>query len=543
MSAVAEMGGLPGQSAASIRREGWLRRLPLLPAFIYVILITQIPFALTVYYSFFSWNLLKDNSFKFAGLENYARLLTDESFRTALLNTVVLTVSVIALSVIIGLGVATLLNSEVFGKGIMRTLMIAPFLIMPTAGALIWKDTLLNPLFGLLPYVLSPLGLGRVDWVNQYPMQSVVVVEVWRWTPFMMLIILAGLQSQNPEVLEAARVDGASALQAFRRITLPLVRPFIELGALLGSLFVVQTFDSIFMLTHGGPGEAGGGPAMSANAMRSNPVGGFPASKVLWTIVGWLVVFIFFFPVLWMWLEAFKTEPQAASSPPTIFFVPTLLEFQEVMSGDFPPFFINSAIASLGSTLLVLIFGLPAAYALAIRPIKRTQDVLFFFISTRFLPFAASLVPLYLLARDLHLLDNIFALTLIYTTINLPLGVWLLRSFLLEIPHDLFEAARVDGASFLTELVRIVIPLIAPGIAATSLICLIFSWNEFFYAVNFTSSTAATAPVFLVGFISGRGLFYAKLAAAATLASLPVLLAGWIAQKQLIRGLTLGAVK
>jgi sorbitol/mannitol transport system permease protein len=168
---------------------------------------------------------------------------------------VVLTVSVIGLSVILGLGVATLLNSEVFGKGIMRTLMIAPFLIMPTAGALIWKDTLLNPLFGLLPYVFSPFGLGRVDWVNQYPMQSVVAVEVWRWTPFMMLIILAGLQSQNPEVLEAARVDGASAFQAFRRITLPLVRPFIELGALLGSLFVVQTFDSIFMLTHGGPGE------------------------------------------------------------------------------------------------------------------------------------------------------------------------------------------------------------------------------------------------------------------------------------------------
>ena len=284
---------------------------------------------------------------------------------------------------------------------------------------------------------------------------------------------------------------------------------------------------------------------MSAKTMRASvmPTGPFPTSKVLWTVVGWLVVFVFFFPVLWMWLEAFKTEPQAASSPPTIFFTPTLLEFQEVMSGDFPPFFINSAIASLGSTVLVLVLGLPAAYALAIRPVKRTQDVLFFFISTRFLPFAASLVPLYLLARDLHLLDNIFALTLIYTTINLPLGVWLLRSFLLEIPHDLFEAARVDGASFLTELIRIVVPLIAPGIAATSLICLIFSWNEFFYAVNFTSSVAATAPVFLVGFISGRGLFYAKLAAAATLASLPVLLAGWIAQKQLIRGLTLGAVK
>jgi sorbitol/mannitol transport system permease protein len=227
----------------------------LLPAFIYVVLVTQIPFVLTIYYSFFSWNLLNENSFKFAWLENYTRLVTDESIRTAVWNTVLLTISVIAISVVLGLAVASLLNSDVFGKGLMRTLMIAPFLIMPTAGALIWKDMLLNPLFGLLPYLLSPFGLSRVDWVNQFPMVAVVMVEVWRWTPFMMLIILAGLQSQNPEVLEAARVDGANAFQAFRRITLPLVRPFIELGALLGSLFVVQTFDSIYMLTYGGPGE------------------------------------------------------------------------------------------------------------------------------------------------------------------------------------------------------------------------------------------------------------------------------------------------
>jgi sorbitol/mannitol transport system permease protein len=256
MSSVASSGGVQVKTAASVaRRDGWLRRLPLLPALVYVILITQIPFLLTIYYSFFNWNLLKPGSFKFAGLDNYARLLTDESIRTAVLNTVVLTLAVIAISVILGLAIATLLNSEVFGKGLMRTLMIAPFLIMPTAGALIWKDTLLNPLFGLLPNLLTPFGLGRVDWVNRFPMATVVTVEVWRWTPFMMLIILAGLQSQNPEVLEAARVDGANAFQAFRRITLPLVRPFLELGALLGSLFVVQTFDSIYMLTYGGPGE------------------------------------------------------------------------------------------------------------------------------------------------------------------------------------------------------------------------------------------------------------------------------------------------
>jgi sorbitol/mannitol transport system permease protein len=254
LRSVAGSGGAPKAASVS-RRESWVRRLPLIPAFIYVLLLTQVPFVLTIYYSFFSWNLLKDDSFRFAGLANYATLLTDERIRTAVLNTVVLTVAVIAISVVLGLGVASLLNSDVFGKGIMRTLMIAPFLIMPTAGALIWKDTLLNPLFGLIPYLLTPFGLGRVDWVNQFPMAAVVTVEVWRWTPFMMLIILAGLQSQNPEVLEAARVDGATAFQSFRRITLPLVRPFIELGALLGSLFVVQTYDSIYMLTYGGPGE------------------------------------------------------------------------------------------------------------------------------------------------------------------------------------------------------------------------------------------------------------------------------------------------
>jgi sorbitol/mannitol transport system permease protein len=255
VGSAAGRGGVRAGAASIFSRDSWGRRLPLLPAFIYIFLVTQIPFVLTVYYSFFSWNLLEPGSFKFSGLQNYTDLLTNESIRTAVWNTVLLTLSVIVISVVLGLGVAMLLNSEVYGKGLMRTLMIAPFLIMPTAGALIWKDTLLNPLFGLLPYLLTPIGLGRVDFVNQFPMVAVVTVEVWRWTPFMMLIILAGLQSQNPEILEAAKVDGASAIESFRRITLPLVRPFIELGALLGSLFVVQTFDSIFMLTYGGPGE------------------------------------------------------------------------------------------------------------------------------------------------------------------------------------------------------------------------------------------------------------------------------------------------
>jgi len=244
----------PGASAA--RLDAWARRLPLLPALLYVIIVTQVPFALTIWYSLLNWNLLDPAPAKFAGLQNYLTVATDPSIRTAILNTIILTICAVAISVVLGVAIAMLLNQDIFGKGLLRTLMIGPFLIMPTAGALMWKDTLLNPITGLIGYVLGPIGLGRVDWINQFPMATIIGLEVWRWTPFMMLIVLAGLQSQNMEVVEAATVDGARAGQIFRHITLPTIRPFVELGALLGSLFIVQTFDTIFMTTQGGPGEA-----------------------------------------------------------------------------------------------------------------------------------------------------------------------------------------------------------------------------------------------------------------------------------------------
>lgn len=253
---VAVRGAPARPQAAQARRDAWLRRIPLLPALVYVFLVTQIPFLLTIYYSLFSWNLLRPGSFQFSGLANYATLVTRPSFRIALGNTVLLTIGAVLLSVVLGIAVAMMLNREFYGRGVVRTLLIAPFLVMPTAAALVWKDTLLNPIFGILNYALSPIGLGHVDWVNRFPMATIITIETWRWTPFMMLIILAGLQSQNTEVLEAASVDGATALQSFRYMTMPFIRPYIELGALLGSLFIIQTFDSIFMTTQGGPGQA-----------------------------------------------------------------------------------------------------------------------------------------------------------------------------------------------------------------------------------------------------------------------------------------------
>jgi len=255
-TALGDGGGRARSVAAAARLQGWLRRLPVLPALVYVILVTQVPFLLTIFYSLQNWNLLSVAPARFIGLQNYLDVLNDATIRIAIWNTIVLTVCAVAISVALGIGIAVLLNREIFGKGILRTLMIGPFLVMPTAAALMWKDTLLNPLTGFVNYLLTPIGLGTFDFINRFPMASIVGIEVWRWTPFMMLIVLAGLQSQNQEVLEAARVDGARALQMFRYITLPFIRPFIELGALLGSLFIVQSFDTIFMTTQGGPGQA-----------------------------------------------------------------------------------------------------------------------------------------------------------------------------------------------------------------------------------------------------------------------------------------------
>jgi polyol transport system permease protein len=267
-----------------------------------------------------------------------------------------------------------------------------------------------------------------------------------------------------------------------------------------------------------------------------------------WSVLAWLVALIFFFPILWMVLTSLKPAPLAATIPPTLTFNPTLGNYQNAISQSNPTFvgyLANSAIATVVSTALVLLLALPAAYALSIRPITRSRDALFFFISTRFMPFAAGFFALYELAINIHLIDNILVLVVIYTSMNLPLGVWLLRSFMLEIPPELFEAARLDGANFRSELTRIVLPLIAPGAAATALICVIFAWNEFFYAVNLTGANAGTVPIWLQGWLptASTPYYLASLSAAATLACLPVVLAGWLAQKRLVRGLTMGAVK
>jgi sorbitol/mannitol transport system permease protein len=207
-------------------------------------------------YSFFSWNLLRPGSREFAFLQNYGDVLGDSATRKALLVTVLLTAGAVIASVLLGLACALLVDRKYLGRGICRTLLIAPFLVMPAAAALLWKTTMLHPVFGMVNWVLGSLGVGDVDWASKFPLLTIIAVETWHWAPFMMLILLGGLQSQDRSVLEAARVDGATTLQSFRYLTLPHLRQYIELGVVLGSIYIVQTFDSIFMITQGGPGTS-----------------------------------------------------------------------------------------------------------------------------------------------------------------------------------------------------------------------------------------------------------------------------------------------
>ena len=263
----------------------------------------------------------------------------------------------------------------------------------------------------------------------------------------------------------------------------------------------------------------------------------------LLSLLAWVAGIAFFFPVGWMVLSSFKAEGDAYTNPPKFIFEPTFEQYITVFERGIEPYVVNSLFASLVSLAIVLVLAVPAAYALSVRRIGRWRDSMFFFLSTRFLPPAAAIVPLYLIARDIGALDNIWTLTILYSAMNLSLAIWMLQSFMSEIPTELFEAASLDGASLLTTFRRIILPLMLPGIAATAVICFIFSWNEFFFAVNLTSSSAETLPIFLVGFMASEGPFWAQLSAAATLATLPVLLVGWMAQDKLVRGLTMGAVK
>ena len=266
------------------------------------------------------------------------------------------------------------------------------------------------------------------------------------------------------------------------------------------------------------------------------------SGQVGWGVLAWVVGIAFFLPVLWMVITAFKPESAAQTWPPKFVFSPTLAQFRLVFSG-WGPYVTHSLIATTVSTVLVLLLGVPAAYALSVHPVPHWRDGLFFFISTKMLPIVAAIGPLYVIALKTHLLDSIWVLIILYTAMNLPLAIWLIRSFMLEVPKEMLEAAELDGAGRTREMTEVIMPVISPGLVSTALICVIFAWNELFLALNLTTTNAATLPMFLISSVPQEGLYLAHLSAAATVASVPVILVGWIAQRSLVRGLSMGAIK
>lgn len=271
---------------------------------------------------------------------------------------------------------------------------------------------------------------------------------------------------------------------------------------------------------------------------RTNPLVG---------ITAWAVGLLFILPLAWTLLTSLHTETAAAQSTPNLFAPLTFENYLNVLgftggASAIAPL-VNSAIAAILSTALVLVFALPAAYATAIKPVKKTNDVMSFFLSTKFLPAVAGLLPVFLVAKSIGALDSIGFLAIMYTAMNLPIAVWMLRSFLSEVPIEILEAAELDGASLIRSIRHVILPVAAPGIAATAFICIIFSWNELLIARTLTGVFAGTAPVFLAGFVTSQGLFLAQLSAACIVVSLPVLIAGFAAQDRLVAGLSLGAVK
>ncbi len=270
-----------------------------------------------------------------------------------------------------------------------------------------------------------------------------------------------------------------------------------------------------------------------------------PQKKWTFTILAWVVALILFFPILWTFLTAFKTEGDAILFPPA--FLPphwTFENFVEVQTrSNYFKHFFNSVVISLGSTLIGLVIAVPAAWSMAFAPSKRTKDILMWMLSTKMMPAVGVLVPIYLIFKNLGLLDTLGGLTGILMLINLPIMVWMLYTYFREIPVDILEASRMDGAELWQEIVFVLLPMAVPGIASTLLLNIILAWNEAFWTLNLSAADAAPLTTFIASYSSPEGLFWAKLSAASTLAIAPILIIGWFSQKQLVRGMTFGAVK
>src|ERR1700686_5022254 len=560
-----------------------LGRALLTPAVALLFIWMIVPLAMTIYFATLHYSLLAPGSETFVGLQNFRYFLTDPAFLTSLQNTLVLVGSVLAITILVGTHLALLLDQPVIGRSIVRLMVIAPFFVMPTVSALVWKNLLMHPVSGLFAWGATLLGKTPIDWFTDAPLFAVILIVAWEWLLFATLMLRTALQSQDEEQKEAAEMDGAGAVSKFIYLTLPhLARP-ITVVILIETIFLLTVFAEIFVTTGGGPGlqttniafliysqaliqfdvgnaSAGGLVAVvianivafflvriiGRNLGAEARARGVSGRRVVAAAGGaWFFGFLVFFPNLWMILTSFKTELEAFAMPPSfLLFHWTTENYATVQErSDYVHHALNSIIVAGGSTLIAMLIAIPAAWSMAFAPTKRTKDVLLWMLSTKMMPPVGVVVPIYLIYRDFGLLDTRAGLVFILCLGNLPIVIWMLFTYFKEIPKDILEAARMDGATIGRELVYGLAPMAVPGLASRLLLNFILAWNEAFWTLNLSTLDAAPLTVFIASYSSPEGLFWAKLSAASTLAIAPIIILGWFTQRQLVRGLTFGAVK
>ena len=508
-----------------------LPRLLLTPAVATLALWMIVPLAMTIYFSLIRYNLMQPEQTGFIGLANCEYVVTDPSLGTAVLNTLQLIGGVIAITVVGGLGLALLVNESLPGRGVVRLLLIAPFFVMPTVNALMWKHMMMNPIYGVFAQVAVPFGTEPVDFMADWPLASVVLMVAWQWMPFACLIFITALASMNREQLEAARMVGAGYAQHLRYLVLPHLGRSIAVVVMIELIFLLGVCAEIFTTTGGGPGDASTNVAflIFIQALLNFDAGVANAGALFAVVLA---------------ITAFKTELQAIEVPTLWWFTPTLENFAQVQErSDYLHHAWNSVITSVGSTLLGLAIAAPAAYSMAYRRSRHTRDILMWMVSTKMMPALGVLVPVYVLAQRSALPDTTLGLTIVFTLSNLPIMVWMRYSHFKDIPHEILEAARMDGAGLMSEFRHVLLPLGVGGLASTGLLCLVLSLNEAFWSLNLSAANAGTLAALIASYSSPEGLFWAKLSAASLLAIAPIVVFGWFSQKQLVQGLTFGAVK
>ena len=565
-----------------------LARFMLAPSVLLLLVWMIVPLVFTLWFSFQHYNLLNPINDGFVGLSNYVLFYSNPAFLQSIVNTLVLVVSVLVITVVGGILLALLLDQPMWGQGIVRILVISPFFVMPPVAALVWKNMIMHPGYGVFADIARFFGAQPIDWFAQYPLFSIILIVAWQWLPFATLILLTSLQSLDGEQKEAAEMDGAGFLSPL------LVSDAAAPGArhhrghadpddlparrLRGNPRHHQWRPRLRLHQPAvprlpeGPARLQNRPGVRRRHHRRHPrqhrrhlpdarrrqeprsLNGQEKDKsmaravttqhkTVATVAAWIVAFLIFFPILYTIITSFKSETEAIAG---FSLIPsgTLESYGEVQSqyNYFKPF-MNSVILSVGSTILALLVAVPAAWSMAFSPTKRTKDILMWMLSTKMMPAVAVLVPIYLIFRTLGLLDSRIGLTVMLMLINLPIVVWMLYTYFREIPGEILEAARMDGATLWGEIVYVLTPMAVPGIASTMLLNIILAWNEAFWTIRLTTTNAAPLTAFISSFSSPQGLFWAKLSAASTLAIAPILIMGWFSQKQLVRGLTFGAVK